>query len=362
MTNKINEIGKIEEIIIDFLKGEISRKDELFLLDWINKDEKNKAFFTSYRNNWLAASIKTKKDYNKNQSWQIIKSQIEPKQTKVRKLHMKKSYAVAAAVTLLISLSSIITVLITNSSINDKKYIVEAPKGSKINISLPDGSIVWLNAGSKLTYSSSFNIGKREVELVGEGYFDVTANKAKPFVVKTSHLDVKALGTIFNVSAYIEDKEIIATLVEGRIKVEKNFNNNSKNITLKPNEQIKYIKQNVTSKNNKTLQQADTQHEFVKNKVNTKKVISWKDNVWIIQSESLEMLARKLERKYNTKIVFKSEELKAYRFSGNIRNETLEQMLYMLKMTAPINYKIDKGIVILDLDKKLEKEYNNLMQ
>ena len=93
-------------------------------------------------------------------------------------------------------------------------------QGSKSQITLPDGSKAWINAGSKLSYRGDFNQSDRIVNLEGEGYFNVTSNKAKPFIVQTAHLKVKAFGTVFNVKAYPEEKTVETTLVEGIVEIE----------------------------------------------------------------------------------------------------------------------------------------------
>lgn len=100
-----------------------------------------------------------------------------------------------------------------------REYVVEVPDGAKSKITFPDGSIVWLNAGSKVKYDSNFAKASRKVELTGEGYFEVSKNKELPFVVSTGKLSVKVLGTKFNLKSYEEDSELKVTLKEGAVKV-----------------------------------------------------------------------------------------------------------------------------------------------
>jgi len=235
--------------------------------------------------------------------------------------------------------------------------------------------VVWLNAGSRLTYLKDFNEKTRLVSLEGEAFFKVKTNKKKPFVVNAFGLKVNAVGTAFNVKAYPNDKSIIATLVEGVIKVEgKGFNQKSFAYTLKPNQNIIYVRdskliesekstnEGINHEKNKGLRPEVIPEEILLNdNIRTEILTSWKDKHWIIEGEELENLATLLERRYNVVVHFKSKELKSFKFSGTIENETIEQVMEILKLTTPLKFEFGKGEVWWDIDNKLVDKYSRIL-
>ena len=254
--------------------------------------------------------------------------------------------------------------------LSGSKYITVVPRGSKSTIMLPDGSKVILNAASKITYTTDFGWESREISLVGEAYFDVKSNPEKPFTVHTSHLDIQAFGTAFNVKAYPEDRMIETTLEHGELKVNSR-NDNSLDISLQPKQNVVYYKTDETApKQEKTtkgtapssMAQTDVPVPVITDEVNTSLYTSWKDAEWLIESKSFSELAGLLERRYNVTIVFVSNELKNYSFSGIIRNETIEQVLNVVSITAPLKYTIDQGNVRLQIDQKRKKYFDALTQ
>ncbi|NPA37658.1 MAG: FecR family protein, partial [Chlorobi bacterium] len=209
--------------------------------------------------------------------------------------------------------------------------IIEVPYGAKSNIILPDGTEIILNAGSSLSYNADFGIKDRKVNLAGEAYFKVAKNKGKKFLVKTRDLTIKAYGTEFNVKCYNEDKSTEATLVEGTIGVRLN-NRKNKEYLLKPGQQLKYS----FSDNNK-----NKGNLIILKNIDTRFYTSWIHDIIQVKSISLKALAMKLERKYNVKIHIENKELENLKFTGILKNETIEQILQALKLSASINYKID---------------------
>jgi ferric-dicitrate binding protein FerR (iron transport regulator) len=263
-----------------------------------------------------------------------------------------------------------------NQNLSNIEYEVNAPKGGKSELLLSDGTKVWLNAGSRLRYHADYGINGRIVYLDGEGYFRVVKNPKKPFIVQTSGLKIKAFGTSFNVKAYPEEKFITTTLVEGIVKIEgRGVNlslapkevvivdkNASKYSTPKNDEKVSIAKKVNTHTKPEEQEIAINDNVKVASNVNTNIYTSWKDNLWIIESEPLKNIAVILERKFNVIVDIKSSELNQYTFTGTFNNETLEQILDIIKLTAPLNYQINKGVVTITEEQKRKATYNNFIK
>ena len=236
---------------------------------------------------------------------------------------------------------------------------VATKNGNRTKIVLPDGSQVWLNAGSNLDYNNSdFNKELREVTLNGEAYFDVTKNADKPFIIHTKKMDIKVIGTAFNVRSYSDEKIAEASLIRGSIEVILKDRKDQK-IILKPNEKISVSNeepQEITVKtgekiavknNTKPIPQILVT-ELKQNPVNNIIAeIAWTQNKLYFEDESLEDIGPMIERWFGKKIVIENEELKRVRYTGNFENETMEEVLSYLKLSKPFNFKfVDDTIVI----------------
>lgn len=224
-------------------------------------------------------------------------------------------------------------------------------EGSRTNVYLPDGTRVWLNAASKITYARDFGgerTASREVTLSGEAFFDVTHNSAKPFVIHTTRIDIKVLGTSFNVKSYPKEKTTEAVLVKGSIEVEIH-NKANKKVILKPNEKL--IVDNVDSitlQPHRTLRPATNLMEVTILKPSYEPTTgamietSWIDNKLIFRDETFDDLARKMQRWYGITIRFAKPELEQLQFTGSFQQETIKQALDALKLTANFNYSIQE--------------------
>ena len=201
------------------------------------------------------------------------------------------------------------------------------PYGKKSMIVLSDGTKVWLNAGSQFIYPSSFLRKKREVVLIGEAYFDVAKNLEKPFIVRTSDIHVKVLGTKFDVSAYPEDPIIETILEEGSVSLEimsKGLLGRSEEILLKPNQRVSLNKESGETK----IREVDVSM-----------YTSWKDGMLKSEKEDLARLIKKVERYYNIDIRIKDPLVGGFKISGklDLKNNP-EQTLNIIKLTVPIDW------------------------
>lgn len=222
----------------------------------------------------------------------------------------------------------------SHSEPNEKSvFVSKAPMGSVSETILPDGSTIFLNAGSEIKYISSLGSKIREVYLQGEAWFNVEKSKEIPFIVHTSFYDVRVMGTEFNVKAYPEEKEVITTLEEGSIEIVSTDNLKlSGNIILKPGEQL------VFNKTQKSIELSPVRAEVFS---------AWKDNKLTFINTSLGELAKLLERKYGVEITIHDPGILNYHYDGTIKNETIVEVLNILQSTLPIKYKIEKHKVII---------------
>jgi len=211
-------------------------------------------------------------------------------------------------------------------------YTSIAPEGSISQVVLPDSTFVSLNSGSEIKYVTNGKKKIREIFLNGEAWFDVKKNKKRSFIVHTSFYDVMVMGTQFNVKAYPEDNEIVTTLEKGSVNVMSSDNFKMKSRILNPGEQLVY---NVDD------------NYLTTNKVNTKIYTSWKDNKLIFINMNLKELIVLLERKYGVDIEVESNVTLDYHYDGTIRNETILEVMDILKETLPVDYKIEGQKIII---------------
>jgi len=204
---------------------------------------------------------------------------------------------------------------------------IETPKGGKFQIKLPDGSKVWLNAASSIRFPTAFNGPKRQVELKGEAYFEVSPDKSKIFEVNTRNQVVQVLGTHFNINAYLDEPSVNTTLLEGSVRVSDLRTNISQ--LLKPGEQ------------SQLSEQID-----VINLKNTNEAVAWKEGYFQFEEADIKTVMRQIERWYDVSIVYAGD-LPNYRFGGEIeRNLSLLQVLKVLEKTK-VHFRLEGREVIV---------------
>ncbi|GAA3617626.1 FecR domain-containing protein [Flavivirga amylovorans] len=209
---------------------------------------------------------------------------------------------------------------------------LNVPYGKQFDLVLSDGTHVYLNAGTSLRYPVKFLQGqKREVFLKGEAFFDVTADKAHPFIVNANSLDVEVLGTQFVVSLYEEDKVTSVVLVEGSVDLHKE--NTSNTTRLIPG----------------TRGVLDGQTGAIeKTKVNTNLYTAWMDGVLIFRNQTFENISKKLERIYNVSIVSRNTDFSKEVFNASFDNETIADILSYFKDSYHMNYTIENNIIYIN--------------
>ena len=229
---------------------------------------------------------------------------------------------------------------------NERQEALVAKKGSRSRSLLPDGTTVWLNAGSKLSYENDFTGSTREVRLEGEAFFDVTKQINRPFIVHTSGIEIKVLGTAFNVKSYPEDKTVETTLYRGSVKVFRQEESEKNAIDLRPNQKLILSKQAAIDSEKLSEEVKPTNKELptlftIAPIDSTKKESERFETAWLysrleFRGDSFEELARKLERWYNVEIAFSDEKVKQLNFNGSFEKETVEQAFVALHAALPL--------------------------
>ena len=381
-----NDPIDIDDLIIRFLSGTTTLSENVILSEWIKESNENQSSFNAIRNIWLATSQTTEIvsafNFYPDKSTGSLHIPEKTTETEQEEVYTEKPNVfiqilkVAAVIFITLTIGALGNHFWTNNhnlTLSERNINIETTLGSRALTTLPDGSKVWLNAGSRLDYTMEFGKQTRIVKLTGEAFFDVKTDSTKPFIVKAGKLAIKAYGTAFNVKAYPEEDAITTTLVRGKVviagkdKADKDFV-----VKMKPNDKVAFF--------NGTIQNLDAQNKphvtnnrvqkpvpVIMNEINaikeaeikTELYTSWKDDRWVIEKRDIKSLANDFERRYNIKIQIESDDIMKYHFTGTLQNETIEQVLVILRHTIPLKYKIDKGLITISEDERLMKEFKS---
>lgn len=375
-----NISDSLGEAIESYYTNKLTQSQAEELLEWLGENEENRQYMHELGKVWHASSLLSTRDTDANKAWKdlldkIDENNIRPMPTPVLKIPIYFLYRAAAAV-LLICVLGIGSVFVFRhpKAISEIAYFEAlAPKGSRSFITLSDGSTVWLNSGTKLRYQSNFGKESRDLFLEGEAYFVVAKNPDMPFRVKTSDVWITAIGTAFNVKAYDDEGVIETTLEKGEVRIDALYNSRLKEestpVFLKPNQKAVFVKSNKNMSINNSAQkpQIAAKEPVVKIKtsplridsmVDTKLTTSWKDNRWIFKSEKLVKLAPILERRYDITVTFRDSVLRSYKFTGTLKEESLEQVLKAICIAAPIRYEIIHNQVLFFEDSGQKNKYH----
>lgn len=373
MKENLNITENEKKALIDYFSGKLTSEESGILNNWLEKSEGNKLLFDQMTDIWQASHFTRINDkINMEDAWKEIQDQLS-KENKKPIQSWARLLKVAAVLILVFILGGIGHALFRSKPNVTEPFLVEyvAPLGSRSFVKMPDGSKIWLNAGTTLSYNSHFGIENRAINLSGEAFFEVEKNPALPFTVQTSELNITALGTKFDVKAYSEEKTIETTLIEGSVRLEGNNFKLTENVILTRNEKAVFVKkektldlirQNQQREENVSMEQIKPELKIF-TAVEPETAISWKDERWIISNEKLESLSKKLERRYAVNFIFDNELLKEYSFGGTLEDETIEQVLDAICMSSPIKYVIeDKTVYIMSDNQKMEKFKHLLMK
>ncbi len=324
---------RFESLLAGWLDGTISESDRQLLLGIIGRDRGVEAWFETQIDGEQAPLDRETSRRMLERIHRVVERENRAlKRLRTRALMVRISKAAAMIALPLTTAFATWRVMLPDVQSVPVEVIVE--RGEKASVVLPDGSKVWLNSDSRLSYSPDSWPDERSVSLVGEAYFEVQEDEKRPFTVTAGKFDVKVLGTRFNVKAYPEDRVTTSTLVEGSVEV----TTPNGSYTIEPGWQVGYdAVDNVTT--------PPTQ-------VDTAVQIAWIDNKLVFTDELLETIVTTVERMYNVEVVFASESIRSRRFSGTLPNAGLKEFLEVISLSSPISYVVKDGTVYLSEDSR----------
>ena len=312
-------MGNMKDVCFKYFNGLSTIDDEKAVYAFVTESDENKALFEQWESEWKTASPANHQIFIFNK----IRTKIQNRRKNRIKRVMAYSFSVAA------SLAFVVTLVLTlrPDSTLPERCIAKTGYNEKQKIVLPDNTVVWLNAGSCLTYSEDFVADMREVSLQGEAYFDVAKMAGVPFVVHLAGSDITVKGTRFNVSAYSKEEEIATSLIEGSII----FTSDKVSVEMIPGEQLVY---NVHTE------------DITKTKIDTRPSISWVNGKLDYASITLPKLLSRLSLLYGVEFRYTPIKYK----SRNIRiklndSEPIEDVLGAISIILPIDYEIEGDIV-----------------
>lgn len=315
------------KILRNFTVGKYSLKDFKLIIHWFKENyyeaELKNAIYQHW-NEFSGETLGNEKDLNSILS-QLKQKIASEKEVVAFRTKLKSFYIQVAAILLLPLLLYNVYLTFISSQATETPSLVEifSQQGSRTQFLLPDGTHGWLNSGSSLKYSTNFR-KSRDVQLIGEAWFEVVHNENKSFVVSTASLDIRVLGTKFNIAAFPEDKEVVVVLQEGQVKV--NGKDKPFIAVMKPNEQFIYNKSSQTS----TIQT-----------VNAGQFSAWKDGLLVFRNEPLSEVLKRIGRRYNVAFVLNDPELAKFRYRATFQEESIEEVIRLISLIAPIEYSFD---------------------
>ena len=312
-----------------FFKKEATSEEMRILVEWIRQPGIREEFNLLCEQMWKEAAVDIDKTVEE-EMWNHLQQKLGQPVVLIPKKNRWKPILYKVAATILLPICLGLGTYFFIGQLNKpslEPFLVNVDYGQKADLTLPDGTKVWLNSATQLSYNSAYNKDDRKVHLDGEAYFEVAKNKAKRFIVCCNDLEVEALGTAFNVKGYSNDASVITSLVEGSVRI----SNGVESDVLKPGERLEYQKNS---------------RSFVKSEIpDMREVDFWRKNMLVFHATTLGEIATTVERMYGVKVVFDAENLKNVLFTGTIRNNSLSNVFYIISLTYPLSYKLEGDTV-----------------
>lgn len=329
---------QIKQLLDKFRTGNYSEKELNDLIDVVQLPVHEEAIVALMNSHWddcAATAIGNEERFNR------ILNEIHHRinQRTVKTMHVswpKKLYIglsrVAAIIVIPLIVALYISITHQQSNLAVLQNTVSVPLGATSEFNLPDGTHIWLNAGSKLTYPMSFeNQSHRVVALNGEGFFKVKKDRNSPFIVKMNGMDIKVTGTTFNARAYNDESDVTVALVEGSVLLGKQNKANRFEI----NSALHPMEVAVLNKINRQI--------TLTPKSDLTKYIAWTQGITVFDNDPILNVTEKLQKLYNVRVLIPDNELLQYRLTATFVNEPLDRALKIISLSSPINYQIING-------------------
>ncbi|PDP45188.1 anti-sigma factor [Tannerella forsythia] len=329
--------NKMDEFLLRYFAGELDKTEERELLDWLNRDDEHKKTFRRIADTWAVAHIP------------LFVGRLKadgPMLPRARRniVMLRKRWtgvAVACIISVAIALSAFWVGKQFGNASPDMFYRTTVPAGSRSEVTLPDGSVVWVNAGSSLTYREDRHEQMRSVVLEGEAYFEVKPDRKRPFIVESGGMQVRVLGTKFNVKAYGDEETVDVVLLSGKVAVRLN-ERGEETYALSPDEKLTFHRET---------------HHIEKHRVEGRDYCAWKEGRICFDEQPFTELVRTLERLYNVRIQIDSEQLKTERFSGSfLQTSSLDEILREIDMEHRYDWSHDHTGALVIRDRSLFSE------
>jgi len=344
----IEELNDIDELIIDYITGQLTPDKFNYLNLWTAESKENLLHFRELQEIWYASSSKKEEMFDKSLAYsrfqyRVKEANLSSKEIPIKRFYTSKKFlqlAAAVAVILVLSTTYLLKGFSFSENSKDEFYSITVPYGAKSQITLPDNTKVLLNSGTTIKYSYIARDKVRRLVLTGEAYFEVAKMKGVPFIVETDRLDIKVLGTKFNVVSYNEDSQINVTLIEGSIAL-KTDNDVNKSFLLTPNNCATFDK----SSNKLEIKNVDGSLSK-----------QWSQGVITFEAERLEQIAHRLEREYNVKIEIIDTSITNSHFYGAFnKSQSIKEILDIITLNDKLHYRMKGNIIqVFANEKKLK--------
>lgn len=320
---------EIETKLISYLSGELTESECNEIDDWRRESSENEELFQEIRVGWEAIPLLHEmENFNSFEALKKVNNRLENYDNRKWIRFLQKVAAIL--IIPLILYSAYLTV--QNFSLKDLVEIepvfetVTSKEGAVSHLTLSDGTEVWLNSGSSIQFPNRFTGKNREVKLTGEAFFEVVKNTKQPFLVNANEFNVEVLGTSFNVASYDNDTTSEVVLVTGKVKFFTQCNNKIKQYGyIEPGQRAVYSLKT---------------RKIYSERVEVDKYVAWRNGNLVFRDDSMTEVVRRLSRWFNVEISIVDPEIKNYIYTATFSNETLAEVLYLLKLSAPIDYKI----------------------
>lgn len=329
------------DLLQKYYKGECTEEEAKLVRSWFASEQDKNLLLDHLQAKWQEFAFKEEKvnlPYHSNKMLERIHSRIEKEggehkreAAKVKSISFNPYYflRIAALLVMALGLSFLLSKLEPSSEISTSGTVLlvkETQAGQKQTLKLPDGTVVTLNADSKLTYPETFEADKREVSLQGEAFFEVARDEQKPFTITTAELQTRVLGTSFNIQAYQEDESISIAVASGKVQVAHTQLPDQQAYDLLPGEALTF------QKAEKLFQTSDFDET---------EMLSWKEGVLYFNDATFEEVKKKLERWYGVDLQLKQGSAEDWLYSGTFDNQSLENVLLGMSYVKNFSFQIE---------------------